>query len=811
MPAVSKKQQKFFGIVRSVQKGEQSPTTPEVAKAASSMKKGDVKKFASTKHKGLPEKKKIVEDKQIKKIIKQLRKSVKSHDKQADTLEKKVKTFKESAFTNITTGMKVGQTFQHISGATVTVDNTMSNSSDQQQTVSISGEPVSAPTGNQLGVAGVTMPLGNKKKKKKDKTVLQNNTTKTAAQINQQLDASKKASGAQTAKVEDSQETKIQKITDVIKKGVDVIKNLANIIDRNKPSSQITELGIQVVYQLAKELTEGRQTSLKTDRFNSELKVLFGYLSGKHRGNISNANISENHLNDLFKTATLTTDGSGRVQMDDFIVGSGQKLVFTPNNPYNFGSSLDVSLEFNYDFDTNAVEIMKSHQNVLTKVLGPILFGNYAYDAKMFGRLVQHAKDRGNAKPIKGKFNISMNKLFELNPKLVQAHMAHNNVLEYFAKPWTVDMMRQSMATGKPVGEVPAIKAGVHAYYALTGQLPPQSVAIGSPEYYNLPPKWNFGDHPEYDPEVIAAIDERKRNLKYVNTFGKVGGGNAGSYKPTPTDSEVFDRDDVSFKKKDYEKNRGRGYQRLAVTDPNRPARRVDPSKIVGRGYRAPKGTPRSQIVGRSYGSRGRTRRGKSDLDKAKKRLIRVLSASYSMLEEAPPKVKLKDTGNPIQNMWNKFVPPPESSNNPNVRSGLRQPGKLEAGALKNLNQTAKNINKPIKVTSKTVKTAKSVVGGIQKGLDFVKANPGKTALIGAGVVGAGMLAKKALTRNKDKEVKEQTTFPQMQERIRNAKERRREQQKKSEKLYMDTKKKGVKFYDKKGSGRLKDGKKVYD
>ena len=57
MPAVSKKQQKFFGIVRSVQKGEQSPTTPEVAKASEDMKKGDVKKFASTKHKGLPEKK----------------------------------------------------------------------------------------------------------------------------------------------------------------------------------------------------------------------------------------------------------------------------------------------------------------------------------------------------------------------------------------------------------------------------------------------------------------------------------------------------------------------------------------------------------------------------------------------------------------------------------------------------------------------------------------------------------------------------------------------------------------------------------
>ena len=90
MPAVSKKQQKFFGIVRAIQKGEQSPTTPETAKAAANMKKGDVKKFASTKHKGLPQKKKIEEDKQIKKIVKQLRKSVKSHAKQADTLEKKI-------------------------------------------------------------------------------------------------------------------------------------------------------------------------------------------------------------------------------------------------------------------------------------------------------------------------------------------------------------------------------------------------------------------------------------------------------------------------------------------------------------------------------------------------------------------------------------------------------------------------------------------------------------------------------------------------------------------------------------------------
>ena len=116
-------------------------------------------------------------------------------------------------------------------------------------------------------------------------------------------------------------------------------------------------------------------------------------------------------------------------------------------------------------------------------------------------------------------------------------------------------------------------------------------------------------------------------------------------------------------------------------------------------------------------------------------------------------------------------------------------------------------------VTASTVGNAvKSKVGGAAKSAgNFIMKNPGKAALIGAGIIGAGMLAKKVLSRKKKKEVKEQTTFPQMQQRIRDAKERRREQQKKSEKLYIDTKRKGVKFYDKKGTGRLKDGKKVYD
>ena len=71
MPALSKKQQKFMGIVRSIQKGEQpaSKFNKDAQDVAKDMKKTDVKKFASTKHKGLPMKKEVLN--KLKEMIKQ--------------------------------------------------------------------------------------------------------------------------------------------------------------------------------------------------------------------------------------------------------------------------------------------------------------------------------------------------------------------------------------------------------------------------------------------------------------------------------------------------------------------------------------------------------------------------------------------------------------------------------------------------------------------------------------------------------------------------------------------------------------------
>jgi len=53
MPAVSKAQQRFMGMVHAAQKGD-TPASKEVEKAADSMSDKSAKDFASTKHTGLP-------------------------------------------------------------------------------------------------------------------------------------------------------------------------------------------------------------------------------------------------------------------------------------------------------------------------------------------------------------------------------------------------------------------------------------------------------------------------------------------------------------------------------------------------------------------------------------------------------------------------------------------------------------------------------------------------------------------------------------------------------------------------------------
>jgi len=56
MQAVSKSQQKLFGMVHACQKGDEC--SPKVKKIAKTINPNDAEELARTKHKGLPEKKK---------------------------------------------------------------------------------------------------------------------------------------------------------------------------------------------------------------------------------------------------------------------------------------------------------------------------------------------------------------------------------------------------------------------------------------------------------------------------------------------------------------------------------------------------------------------------------------------------------------------------------------------------------------------------------------------------------------------------------------------------------------------------------
>ena len=71
MPAVSKAQQRFMGMVHAAQKGE-TPASADVAKAAKEIDPKDAKDFASTSHKGLPSKKETISKERLKELVKEV-------------------------------------------------------------------------------------------------------------------------------------------------------------------------------------------------------------------------------------------------------------------------------------------------------------------------------------------------------------------------------------------------------------------------------------------------------------------------------------------------------------------------------------------------------------------------------------------------------------------------------------------------------------------------------------------------------------------------------------------------------------------
>lgn len=86
----SKKQQKFFGLVKSVQdkKTDVKDVSDKVKKTAKNMSKKDVEDFASTKHKNIPEKVKKITKEEIIKMVKEEYNNLEEVDLSTDSKEK---------------------------------------------------------------------------------------------------------------------------------------------------------------------------------------------------------------------------------------------------------------------------------------------------------------------------------------------------------------------------------------------------------------------------------------------------------------------------------------------------------------------------------------------------------------------------------------------------------------------------------------------------------------------------------------------------------------------------------------------------
>ena len=747
MPAVSKKQQKFFGIVRAIQKGEMAPTTPETAKAAADMKKGDVKKFASTKHKGLPEKKKIVEDKQVKKIIKQLRKSVKSHKKQADTLEKKIKTFKESAFSNITVGNKVAQTFQHATGATITLDGALGGKMMVPSQVTLDlgfGEKITVdgPTESEFGLAGYTKPLDSKLQKRiADQSV---------DEINDKLDASQEASGAETAKVSDipSETT----FPDTMPSMAEMEASYEDYRKNNPDFPPFSELASDL------ELPDIPEEGWTYDEYVAMMNAL--------------AEAAAKRAEPIEKEIRAYGPTGTKIYLDRF----GQRN--TPIGLIDANSAIIEAL-------SKAQEAL--YQKWLAYNKMPDLPSGSPEDAdpKLDPTQKFGMRDLGSG------------------PAMTDLGVERKSPSGTFDKdgnyipPGFEDAIRTDQI-GDTQGEfMPSNPPGMRQQRGVD-ETKPEGLSRVVAGLADLAPgqKFDFDKRGNIDLNLVRTKEDLPKNV-VINAMAKL------ARKSTSGYSLPFD---LTIK---Y----AMGDNSPVTTSPGKGFNK-DTLKVIASKHTP--GTTKGDINKSDYSLSGGYDQGVGQTLKT----ATVQGAFQTFDYEVTPEgIRVIDRFN--------FEEPDSYGGNTNIgafgdipgaqfiATNLVRIGDLRA-RLDGKDPRSKDYGPKIDYIipkNQLTKQQKDLFYGRDSIYELEPGVVKKKKGIKESKLSFELIQqfKEGLNHDRLKKLKEQTTFPQMQERIRNAKEKRREQQKKSEKLYMDTKKKGVKFYDKKGTGRLKDGKKVYD
>jgi hypothetical protein len=171
--------------------------------------------------------------------------------------------------------------------------------------------------------------------------------------------------------------------------------------------------------QLEVAISDTPEVADAIDKFGMAAKTYFDYLIGNLPDTIDNDYLGQEYVDSIFKDAVVNSKGN--ISVGDNIVGTGGEATYDPETK-------EITIPFNYDFNTNAEEIAKNPEkfddSALNKVLrgvAVILGGKYGLDSIPVvpaGYTTALAKSLGGAKQKPGKVTMSAAKVNKINPLL---------------------------------------------------------------------------------------------------------------------------------------------------------------------------------------------------------------------------------------------------------------------------------------------------------------------------------------------------------------------------------------------------------
>ena len=242
----------------------------------------------------------------------------------------------------------------------------------------------------------------------------------------------------------------------------------------------------------------------KQKRINKAAETFIRYLTNQLPEGKWNDYMGKDYVKYAFENGYLNDKGG--ITVGDNVIGSASSLTFDEKSGkyrINF-KGLGV--------DDNFTQFSKGDYNIWQKAALNAL-GKYSADLQPSGlplwlaplqtaigagasKVYEFAKLFGGGKDVDAFIEIDPDELQQLNPSMMEDYLKQKFGLT--GEIWSPRMM------GTPKGSDPKV---THNYYALYGKLPPRSVKKGS-----VP--MNFGDHPEYDPAVIAKLRSMRGSSK---------------------------------------------------------------------------------------------------------------------------------------------------------------------------------------------------------------------------------------------------------------------------------------------------------